>query len=716
MRVLRSRPRARLALAGLVACSQLSLVAFAAAPAVTIAQNGATAAVPDGWSCSISTGLGTSLRNNCKPASKAALVDQTPKVKLPAGKKQCPDSGPQVTCHVSETSAKPAPGISSIPTGTGRCPAVPGKQGPSTPASCNNEVLTASGPSGPNGRFGTTRLPLQVTPSVPASTLSVASAQRLIGLSSDVSSLQPGKSTLLTATSNGTVSGTPYGIEIFDQTTSTLVGACMQASQCQVAYTAVSGAHTFSAFIAQPSATQPVDSVATSSPVTVAWLGVTLAATSSSIVGPGQPVTLTATTTADFGNAGYLLGLYDQASGSRLTFCSQGTTCSTTLTKSVSGRSSIVAYLSGSSESLPPPAIQAQSAPITATWLGVSLAANTTFPRGGGTVLMKASANADLTNTPWSIGIYDEAGSLVSDACKKGATCTARVYIPAGGTLPWFTAVIGTPPALVDGTTASVQLMRTAQSHSAFGDVQALSAAVQPTRLLWGVDSCKAITDDATGASGLYAQVKRYYGTPDFWGRYMTRTYNCGGLSSTEIAAAAYRNLGILPIYNDYDCNAVRTYKVGRQYAAEATAAAVSLGIPQGKVIAIDIEPYGEQCPGAARVDAGFVEGWYDGIMMGNYVPLFYGNGTAGTEFANAWCRAVQERPEVAVDSFLWTFQPSLVGRWKKSTAPEFSPHQPGCAGNFDVWQYVLSTGARPDVDSDEALSTVPFWYPQKAS
>jgi hypothetical protein len=70
----------------------------------------------------------------------------------------------------------------------------------------------------------------------------------------------------------------------------------------------------------------------------------------------------------------------------------------------------------------------------------------------------------------------------------------------------------------------------------------------------------------------------------------------------------------------------------------------------------------------------------------------------------------------VAVDSFLWTFQPSLVGRWKKSTAPEFSPHQPGCAGNFDVWQYVLSTGARPDVDSDEALSTVPFWYPQKAS
>ena len=712
---MRTRPKARFALAGLVACSQIGLVAFAAAPAVTISHINAPAAVPDGWRCSISTGLGTSLRDTCKLDPKAAPKDQAPKLKLPAGKKQCPDSGPQVTCHVSETPVRPAPGVSSVPAGSARCPIVPEKQGPSTPASCSEALLTASVPSAPTGRFGTTSLPIQVKPSVPASTLSVASAQHIVGLSSDVPSLQPGRSALLTATASASVSGTPYAIEIFDQTTSNLVGACMQASQCQVAYTAASGAHTFAAFVARPTTAQPVDAVATSGPVTVAWLGVKLATSSASVVGPGQPVTFIATATADFGKAGYLLGLYDQVSGSRLTFCSQGTTCSTTLTKSISGRSSIVAYLSGASDSLPPPAIQAQSAPITATWLGVSLAANSTYPRGGATVVMKASANADLTNTPWSIGIYDEAGNLVSDPCKTGATCTARISVPAGP-LPWFTAVIGTPQLLVDAATASAQLVRTAQSHSAFGDVQARSAAVQPTRLLWGVDSCKPITEDAKGTTGLYAQVKRYYGTPDFWGRYMTRTYNCGGLSSTEVAAAAYHNLGILPIYNDYDCNAVRTYKVGRQYAAEAAAAAVNIGIPQGKVIAIDIEPYGEQCPGAARVDAGFVEGWYDGIMIANYIPLFYGNGTGGSEFANAWCRAVTERPEVAVDSFLWTFQPSLVGRWKKSNAPEFTPNQPGCAGNFDVWQYVLSTGARPDVDSDEALSTVPFWYPQAES
>ncbi|MEA2656091.1 MAG: hypothetical protein QOI23_1456, partial [Chloroflexota bacterium] len=184
----------------------------------------------------------------------------------------------------------------------------------------------------------------------------------------------------------------------------------------------------------------------------------------------------------------------------------------------------------------------------------------------------------------------------------------------------------------------------------------------------------------------------------------------------TEIAGAAFRNFGILPIYNDYDCNAVSGYRVGLQYAAEAAAAAVRLGIPQGRAIAVDIEPYGEQCPGAAKVDAAFIEGWHDGVMSASYVPLFYGNGTSGSEFGNAWCSAVVQRPEVAVDSFLWTFQPSLVGRWTKAKAPAFTPNQPGCTGNFDVWQYVLSSGYKPDVDSDEALSTVPLWYPGAAT
>ena len=708
-RVVRSRPKARFALAGLIACSQLSLVAFAGAPPVGTA--GVQTQVPDGWFCSISTGLGTSLRDKCKLIPSSAPADETPQTQLPAGTAQCPNSGPQVTCHVADVPAKLSPGVASVPAGTARCPIDPAKAGPITPASCNDTVLPVVELSTTSSRFGTHTLP--VAPSVPPSTLSVASAQPRVELSSSDRSLQPGQSALLTATSVDSVSGTPFAIEIFDQTTGTLIGACMQSSQCLVAYAAKTGAHTLVAYITQPTAHQPSNAVASSAPVTVSWLGVTLATASASVVAPGKPVTLTATATADFVQAGYVLALYDQSSGARLTYCSQGTTCTTTLTRSIAGRRSIVAYLGASSESLPLPAVQAQSAPITVTWLGVSLAANTVYPRGGGAVFMKATANADLTNTPWSIGIYDEAGNLVSDACKTGATCSARVQIPAGK-LPWFTAVIGsTQPVGEDGSTALTQLVKVAQAHAPLTSIQARSAAVQPTKLLWGVDSCRSMTSASTPGGTLYGQVARYYGTPDFWARYMTTTYNCPGLSSAEIALAARAQLGILPIYNDYDCNAVRTYRVGRQYAAEATTAAANLGIPQGRVVAVDIEPYGEQCPGAARVDAGFIEGWYDGVMIAGYIPLFYGNGTAGSEFGNAWCRAVKDRPEVAIDSFLWTFQPSLIGRWTKTKAPAFSPNTPGCAGNFDVWQYVLSTGAKPDVDSDEALSTVPFWTPQ---
>src|SRR4029077_11278417 len=96
-------------------------------------------------------------------------------------------------------------------------------------------------------------------------------------------------------------------------------------------------------------------------------------------------------------------------------------------------------------------------------------------------------------------------------------------------------------------------------------------------------------------------------------------------------------------IYNEYNCSAVVGYDTGMGYAREATAVAEHITIPQGRVIAIDIEPPGAACPGAVHVDSGFVRGWYDGVSGAGYVPLFYGNGTAGSEFGAAWCQAQSE-------------------------------------------------------------------------
>ena len=171
--------------------------------------------------------------------------------------------------------------------------------------------------------------------------------------------------------------------------------------------------------------------------------------------------------------------------------------------------------------------------------------------------------------------------------------------------------------------------------------------------------------------------------------------------------------MGILPIYNDYNCSNVSGYDTGAAYGNEAAAAAQSLGIPQGVALAIDIEPPGEACPGAVNVDGGFISGWYDAVIAAKYVPSYYGNGGAGSEFANAYCAAVTARPEVANNSHLWTFEPSLWGGYSKSSAPDWGlAYNTHCPEHGTVWQYMLSAGSNPDVDHDLMISDFPLWYP----
>jgi hypothetical protein len=102
---------------------------------------------------------------------------------------------------------------------------------------------------------------------------------------------------------------------------------------------------------------------------------------------------------------------------------------------------------------------------------------------------------------------------------------------------------------------------------------------------------------------------------------------------------------------------------------------------------------------------------WYDGVSGVGYAPGYYGDGTSWSTFGSAWCAAVADRPEVAFGSYLWSFEPSLLGSYTKATAPGWSPNQVGCAGNMAAWQYELSAGSTPDVDSDEAHSNLPLWY-----
>jgi hypothetical protein len=243
-------------------------------------------------------------------------------------------------------------------------------------------------------------------------------------------------------------------------------------------------------------------------------------------------------------------------------------------------------------------------------------------------------------------------------------------------------------------------------------DIQVTSPFIKPTRILWGVDSCKTITHDAAGSSGLLPEVISRLGTPDFWGRYLPTTGNCPGLNSTEIAAARAHHLGILPIYNDYDCSAVSGGPAGISYAQAAVQIAQSDGIPTGTGITIDIEPAGPWCPGAAYVDVPFIAGWYDTITQAGYKAVFYGNTTSSSAFGQAWCATYVQRNDITTNSYLWSFEPSLQGSSSKGTAPAFGPNNAGCASNYVAWQYEISAGSTPDVDHDEATNQLPLWYP----
>ena len=621
--------------------------------------------------------------------------DENSLLSLPKGQDQCHNSGPSAACSTVISPADYVPGTPALPVGQVACSSADGKSLPSTPAACGDAVLPPSSPVSSGGD------PEKVaSPSLPLGSLGARLPYRL-NLSSNADTVTANKQVVLTATASSTVTGTNLAIEIFDHTSNTLVAACGQGSQCSVAYSAMSGIHDFAAYATAPTSSMPGEGTAlTSNHVSVGWLESSISA-STTVAGQGQSVTFIASSSVDVQRTGRWLEIYDLTTDSRITYCSLGTACTTSLKQTVGGVHEIVGYVNGSPEAV--------SAPISVTWLDVSLSATSIGPKSGGTIYLKATTNADLANTPWVVGVYDEKGNLVDHACKTGNICSVKAWM-AGGTTPRYTAVIGSLPSSSNTSVTSPAVHPAPPAVPSLVDVQAKSSAVEPTHLLWGVDSCKAFVGDVSGGN-LYSKVAHRLGAPDFWGRYLTNTV-CPGISRAEIALAATHHMGILPIYNDYNCSAVVYYGTGRAYAARAVAAAQRLGIPQGRVLAIDIEPPGSACPGAGGVDAGFISGWYDGVTGAGYVPVYYGNGTRGSEFARAWCAAVTAQPTIATGSDLWSFQPSLLGHFNKNRAPNYAPYDTGCAGNMLAWQYVLSAGNAVDVDQDEAISSLPLWYP----
>lgn len=618
-----------------------------------------------------------------------ATAQQPVQLTVPSGAAACPDSGPGASCGVSNA-MKPDAGAVSTPVGMGACPIPSDVDLPQSPAACQGPLPGQAGP-------------IAVVPSIPAASLS---APRHVRLIADAATEVPGGTDVLTATSDAPLQGTGSAVEIFDTSTGRLVGACAIGTTCTVAYAAHAGMHTFVAYI-----TAPTDKVlsggayVSSNAVTVSWIGVTMVSDRTAI-GPGKPITLTATSTIAIEKTGWLLQIYDAPTHTRLSYCASGNTCRVTMTQATAGGRGLVAVLAPQSEKAPSAEhVVAQTDVVQLTWLSVAVVATANSSQPGGVVHVVASVNGDLTDTGWKIAILDNNGHVAAPMCTSGSSCSADVTIT--GAMPSFSAAVGTT-ASIQGKNG--QLLGKSGDGLSLVNIQATSKLVAPivhsSKILWGVDSCSSLT------SGIYPQVVNQLGSPDFWGRYLTNTV-CPGINGDEVSSARYYHMGILPIYNDYNCSDVVGYDTGRQYGAAAVAAAQAIGIPRGVALAIDIEPPGDACPGAANVDGGFVEGWYDGVMSANYVPAYYGNAGPGMEFANAYCAAVTARPEIANNSHIWTFQASLWGPYSKSNRPDWGfAYNTHCPENGTAWQYMLSAGSSPDVDQDLVISDFPLWYP----
>jgi Rv2525c-like, glycoside hydrolase-like domain len=501
-----------------------------------------------------------------------------------------------------------------------------------------------------------------------------------ISLKASAYALSPGGSTTLTASANADVLPSPYYIEIFDTSGSRVV-ACASGTACSGSVTqAGSAVRNYVAYVAGLGTTNPPPSIqATSSWVQVTWLSVSIVA-NPRFLAPGAATALTATASQDIGPTAYSIRITDVTANSVLVTCATGTTCATTTSQPSATNHNFVAYILCVGTGCPLPITRATSSAVTVSWLSVSIKTNTSGVPTGRVVTLTGTASADVTTSPYYIEIFDQALQQFVGECSGGTSCAAVTTETAAGTHK-FIAYIATEASTWPPT-----------------NIQATSGLVSVTWVWWGVDSVDAITQAEVDS------VTTSLGKPDFFGRYIGQLAGGYNMKVSDATVAHSNGIRILPIFSEFAQGTTSTHATGVYFAQYAATAARRLGIPAGRMIAVDIEP-------SSYVDAAFIQGWYDGMLPGGYVPAIYENPYTGTNryFPGAYCTAVANEPAIASNLLLWSYEPSLAHQ-TRANAYKFAPDAPGCANQTVAWQYNLSAGSNPNVDLDEALASAPLW------
>ena len=190
----------------------------------------------------------------------------------------------------------------------------------------------------------------------------------------------------------------------------------------------------------------------------------------------------------------------------------------------------------------------------------------------------------------------------------------------------------------------------------------------------WGVDSASNTTNQFLSC------VKKEFGTPEVWGRYLgTKEDVSKGITKNEAALLHSKKIKILLINNQFV--SATGYKNGVKQAQVGVKLASVLDVPKGTAIFADIEPTYE-------VDAQFIKGYYDEMKKLGYVSGIYGVFDNGQDLSKAYKQAAKDQPTLSKETILWTAFPQR-GITTKTKAPVFSAGGPSDA-NIYGWQYGL--------------------------
>jgi hypothetical protein len=258
-----------------------------------------------------------------------------------------------------------------------------------------------------------------------------------VSLTASSNDLWPDQSSTLTATANQDVGPTPYYIEIYDQTSGSYVANCPSGTVCTASVTQPQPTtHAYEAFVAYypPATGTPSGIQATSSTVYVLWHGVNVTLVSNNSTLPLNGLaTLTANTSSDVGPSPFWIEIYDATTGTRLTYCGYGTSCSTTTSQAVATTHKFVAYVSAYSTTFPPANTIATSNPVFVTWTAGGYRVTLSGPTYSyGSETLTATANVNVGPTPYYIEIFDLDTGVRLTVCGSGTSCSVTTSLNGG--------------------------------------------------------------------------------------------------------------------------------------------------------------------------------------------------------------------------------------------------------------------------------------------